>query len=197
MPRRPAVTARSSSKSSKNNSDGWSLTTMTEPLVPLGEIVTTHGLDGWLKLNPFNPDTTVLAPGVEIFLEVAGRRSNREIEGCKPHKRQFLIKLRDVNTIDEAKRWVGSTLCVSELALDSLAPGQYYHYQVVGFEVVHLNGASIGTITSTMSTPGGEIYVVQGATKEHLIPAVKEFIEEVDFTAGRMVINPPDGLLDL
>jgi ribosomal 30S subunit maturation factor RimM len=39
--------------------------------------------------------------------------------------------------------------------------------------------------------------VVRGEAKEHLIPAVKEIIEEVDFTAGKMVINPPPGLLDL
>jgi 16S rRNA processing protein RimM len=102
-----------------------------------------------------------------------------------------------VDGIDEAERWVGAKLFVSEAALDALEPGQYYHYQVVGFEMVHLNGESIGTILSTISTPGGEIYVVQGAAKEHLIPAVKEIIEEVDFTAGKMVINPPPGLLDL
>lgn len=170
---------------------------MAEPLVPLGEIVTTHGLDGWLKLKPFNPDTTALSSGVKVVLEAAGRPASFEIEGSKPHKKQFLLKLCGVDSIDEAGRWVGAKLFVSEEALGALEPGQYYHYQVVGFEVVHLNGESIGTIISTMSTPGGEIYVVQGATKEHLIPAVKEIIEEVNFATGKMVINPPVGLLDL
>ena len=42
---------------------------MAEPFVPLGEIVTTHGLDGWLKLNPFNRQTTTLAAGVEVLLK--------------------------------------------------------------------------------------------------------------------------------
>jgi 16S rRNA processing protein RimM len=170
---------------------------MAEPLVPLGEIVTTHGLDGWLKLKPFNPDTTALSSGVKVVLEAAGRPASFEIEGSKPNKKQFLIKLCGVDGIDEAERWVGAKLFVSEETLDALEPGQYYHYQVVGFEVVHLNGESVGKITSIMSTPGGEIYVVRGAAKEHLIPAVKEIIEEVDFTAGKMVINPPPGLLDL
>jgi 16S rRNA processing protein RimM len=170
---------------------------MAEPLVPLGEIVTTHGLDGWLKLKPFNPGTTALSSGVKVVLEAAGRPASFEIEGSKPNKKQFLIKLCGVDGIDEAERWVGAKLFVSEEALDALEPGQYYHYQVVGFEVVHLNGESVGKITSIMSTPGGEIYVVRGAAKEHLIPAVKEIIEEVDFTAGKMVINPPPGLLDL
>jgi len=170
---------------------------MAEPLVPLGEIVSTHGLDGWLKFNPFNPDTTALSLGAQVVLESPGRQASFAIEGSKRHKRQFLVKLRDVNDIDEAKRWVGSTLFVGEETLDALEPGQYYHYQVVGFEVVQTNGESVGKITAIMSTPSGEIYVVQGAAKEHLIPAVKEIVEEVDFTAGKMVINPPPGLLDL
>ena len=170
---------------------------MAEPLVPLGEIVTTHGLDGWLKLNPFNRDGRSLASGVQVVLEKAGHRSIHEVEAISPHKNQFLIKLRDLHHIDEATRWVGSTLAISEAALEPLAPSEYYHYQVVGFEVFDMNGEYIGRISSTIATPGGELYVVRGATKEHLIPAVKEIIEKVDFAAGKMVINPPDGLLDL
>jgi 16S rRNA processing protein RimM len=86
---------------------------------------------------------------------------------------------------------------VAEAALEALAPGQYYHYQVVGFDVFSVSGERIGTISSTLSTRGGELYVVQGPTKEHLIPAVKEIIEKVDFSAGAVTINPPPGLLDL
>jgi len=119
------------------------------------------------------------------------------IEASKPHGKQFLIKLHGVNGIDAARHWVGSTLLIDAQALKALEPGEYYHFQVIGFEVVHIDGEKIGTITSTMTTAAGDIYVIQGATKEHLIPAVKEFIEEVDFTANRMVVNPPDGLLDL
>ncbi len=170
---------------------------MAEPFVPLGKLVTTHGLDGWLKLNPFNPDTTVFVPGAEVVLERAGDRSNMAIEASKPHKKQFLIKLQGVNSIDIAQRWLGSTVLIDPQALEPLEPGEYYHYQVIGFEVFHIDGQKIGTITSMLSTPGGEIYVVQGVTKEHLIPAVKEFIEKVDFTTKRMIIHPPNGLLDL
>jgi 16S rRNA processing protein RimM len=173
------------------------LTPMAEPLVPLGEIVTTHGLNGWLKLNAFNPSTGALFPGVEVFLERGERRSVHQIEASSQHKKQFLIKLRDINSIDDAAPYVGSTLAVGEATLESLPPRQYYHYQVVGFKVFHLNGDFVGTISSTMSTPGGELYVVQGVAKEHLIPAVREIIEQVDFDARKIVINPPEGLLDL
>ena len=170
---------------------------MSERLVPLGEIVTTHGIDGWLKLKPFNPQTTSLFSAREVFLEKNETRSTYEIEAVRHHKGQFLVKLRNIDHIDDAEPWIGSTLCVPEQVLQPLEAGEYYHYQVVGLEVFDTKGERIGVVVQTWSTPGGEIYVVSGESKEHLIPAVKEIIEKVDLSAGKIFINPPEGLLDL
>jgi 16S rRNA processing protein RimM len=163
----------------------------------LGEIVTTHGIQGWLKLNPYNPETTIFSPARDVILEKNGYRAAHVLDSSSVHGRQRLIKLRDVNTIEEASRWVGFELCVAETALDPLKPGEYYQYQAVGLEVFDLNGTRVGVVIGTWSTPGGDLYVIRGADKEHVIPAVKEIIEKVDFAAGKMIINPPDGLLDL
>ncbi|MGE5818981.1 MAG: ribosome maturation factor RimM [Deltaproteobacteria bacterium] len=163
----------------------------------MGEIVTTHGIAGWLKVNPYNLETTVFSTAREVFLEHQGNRSARELESSRPHGRQFLVKLSGINGIEEASKWVGFDLCVVESTLQPLQPGEYYHYQVIGLEVLDLKGERIGVITHTWSTPGGELYVVRGAEKEHLIPAVKEIVEKVDLAAGTMIINPPPGLLDL
>lgn len=165
--------------------------------MPLGQIVATHGLEGWLKLNPFNPETSAFDSSREVILDKAGDRTPHEIESSKRHGRQILVKLRGVDGIDDARKWVGATLCVDADALEPLEPGQYYHFQVVGLEVYDLQGRRIGVITRTWSTQAGELYVIQAGTKEHLVPAVKEIIEKVDFAAGRMIINPPEGLLDL
>ena len=171
---------------------------MAEPSVPLGEIATTHGLDGWLKFNPFNADTVVLVTGRRVYLDLGAAHAQLELAAdAKPFKKQFLIKLRGIDRIDEAKRWVGATLSVDESELEPLDPGQYYHYQVIGFEVFHKDGARIGTIASVLSNPGNDILVVKEAEKEFLIPAVKEIVDKVDFDARRVIVDPPDGLLDL
>jgi 16S rRNA processing protein RimM len=148
-------------------------------------------------VNPYNPKTTAFSAAREVFLERQGNRSARQLESSKPHGRQFLIKLSSINSIEEAKQWVGFDLCVAENALQPLQPGEYYHYQAIGLEVFNLNGERIGIVTRLWSTPAGELYVVQGSEKEHLIPAVREIIEKVDLAAGKMIINPPAGLLDL
>ncbi len=132
-----------------------------------------------------------------MILEKDGQRSAHVLDSSNSHGRQLLIKLRGVNSIEEARQWVGFHFCVPETALQALKPGEYYEYQVIGLEVLDRNGAHVGVIIGTWSTPGGDLYVVRGKDKEHMIPAVKEIVEKVDFAAGKVIINPPDGLLDL
>jgi 16S rRNA processing protein RimM len=170
---------------------------VSEQLIPLGEIVTTHGIQGWLKLKPYNPNTDILFSVREIFLERAGVRSSFLLEESRLHKSQFLLKLRGINRIAEAQNWVGTRVSVPEQTLHPLKPGEYYYYQTLGLDVLDLKGQWIGKITEIWSKEGGDLYVVRGTEKEHLIPAVKEMIEKVDFLTGKMIINPPDGLLDL
>ena len=170
---------------------------MSERFVPLGKIVATHGIEGWLKLNPYNPKSPTLFSTQEIFLEKSGIRSPQRLQAIKTHKKQLLVRLEGEEGINAAKKWIGSTVFVAEARLPALAPGEYYYYQAVGLEVFDTQGTRLGTITRLWSTPGGDLYVVQGEAKEYLIPVVKEIIEKVDLAAGRMIINPPAGLLDL
>lgn len=170
---------------------------MSDRLVPLGKIVTTHGITGWLKLDPYNLQSSLLSRNGTVILEKDGARAPFELESSRLHRRQVLLKLGGIDTIDEARLWVGSVLGVAEKRLDTPAPGEYYHYQVAGFEVIDIAGAHIGVVKAIWSTPAGELYVVAAGDKEHLIPAVKEIVETVDLESRTLVINPPPGLLDL
>lgn len=170
---------------------------MSERLVSLGEIVTTHGIAGWLKLNPYNIESPSFAVAGEVILEKDRERFPFFLESSRRHGRQILIKLDGIDTIDSARRWVGAILAVKEESLLAPGPGEYYHYQVIGFSMVDPAGAHIGIVSKVWSTPGGELYVVTGHEKEHLIPAVKEIVQSVDFEAGKITVNPPPGLLDL
>jgi len=170
---------------------------VAERLIPLGEIVTTHGIEGWLKLKLYNPQTATLSSNQQIFLEKGGACSPHWLQAMKPHKGHLLLHLRGIDVINEAEKWTGAILSVAEETLQPLGPGEYYHYQVVGFDVVDTQGKWLGVVTRLWSNPGGDLYVVTGEHKEHLIPAVKEIVEKIDFAGSRMIINPPPGLLDL
>ena len=181
----------------KRNSETIPRKKASERLVPLGEIVATHGIRGWLRLKAYNSNSTTLASIGQIFLEKKGTRSSYALQKTTPHKGQFLLKLEGIDGMDEAKNCVGAILSVAEEALQPLAAGEYYYYQAVGLDVFDIQGRHIGTVTQIWSKEGGDLYVVRGTDKEHLIPAVKEVIEKIDLAAGQMIINPPPGLLDL
>lgn len=168
-----------------------------ESLVPLGQIVATHGIEGWLRLKPYNFNSTTLSSTGQIFLEKKGIFSAYSLQKITRHKRQLLLKLQGIDSMDEAKNCVGAILSVAEEALQPLAPGEYYHYQAVGLEVFDIQGRLIGTVTQIWSKDGGDLYVVRGASKEYLIPAIKEIVEKIDFADRKIIINPPPGLLDL
>ena len=170
---------------------------MAERLIPLGEIVTTHGLDGWLKLKPHNPQTATLSSNQKIFLEKGGLCSHHWLQAIKPHKGHLLLHLRGIDGIDEAEKWVGSILSVAEEALQPLGSGEYYCFQAIGLDVFDTRGEWIGIVTRVWFKEGGDLYVVTGSHKEYLIPAVKEVVEKIDLPGGKMIINPPAGLLDL
>ncbi|MGH7769979.1 MAG: ribosome maturation factor RimM [Candidatus Binatia bacterium] len=166
-------------------------------MVALGEIVATHGLEGWLRLNPYNPDSPTLFSAREIILENDGVRSPQRLQAVKPHKKQLLVRIEGVDGINEAEKWIGSIVSVAETNLPALSADEYYYHQVVGLEVFDTEGNRIGKITRLTSTPGGDLYVVEDEGKEHLIPATKEIVEKIDFTSGKIIINPPEGLLEL
>jgi 16S rRNA processing protein RimM len=81
-------------------------------IVALGEIATTHGIGGWLKLNPYNLDSPLLSALSEVILVKDGSRTAVEVESARPHRRQILIKLRGIDDIESARPWVRSTLAV-------------------------------------------------------------------------------------
>ena len=168
-----------------------------EGLLPFGDLVATHGIRGWLKLKPYNPRSTLLSCGREILLRKEGTEITHQVISSRPHKRLTLVRLEGINEINAAQPLVGSLVLVSKESLDPPSAGEYYYFQVVGFDVFDTGGHWIGRVREVWLKEGGDLYVVQGLSKEHLIPAVPEVIERVDLNSGKIIITPPAGLLEL
>jgi 16S rRNA processing protein RimM len=76
-------------------------------------------------------------------------------------------------------------------------PGHVYPWQLIGCHVATEDGRAVGELSGVELGPGQVLWVVRGAEREHLIPAVAEIVLEVDVDARRVVIRPPEGLLEL
>ncbi len=167
---------------------------MSTNQIALGDIVATHGVAGWLRLRLFNPQGRTLYSSTEAELARGETRLTFRVDQAKPHRGVALLKLRGIDDMDAARELVGCRLSVRQ---DPLRPSEYYHDEVVGFEVVDAGGERVGTVTRIWPRQGGDLLVVAGPVKEHLIPAVKEFIRRIDIVKRTITIDAPDGLLEL
>jgi len=101
--------------------------------------------------------------------------------------------IADRNQIEELR----DQLISADVDLDALAPGEYHFQQLIGCEVFKQNGELIGTVDEIVKLPGQDLLSVSKAGAQVLIPMVKQIIIEIDVSAKKIVVNPPEGLLDV
>lgn len=170
---------------------------LTERTIPVGALVGTHGLAGWLRVKPFDAQSEALLSAREIFLARGSESACYTLEQAKRHKRIFLVKLHGVDEIAAAEQLVGAEVCLCENELAPLGADEYYYCDVLGFDVFDTKSKHLGKIVRIWCKEGGDLYVVAGPSKEHLIPAAREMVEAVDLEQRRMTVDLPDGLLEL
>jgi 16S rRNA processing protein RimM len=116
------------------------------------------------------------------------------VEHARPHGREMLLKLGGVDTVEAAEALRGAELSIAIADATPLPPGRYYLHQIVGLEVWTVNGERYGEVREVLSRLANDIYVVDRAGKEVLVPAIADVVKEIDIAAGRMVIDVIPGL---
>lgn len=160
---------------------------MKSPYLPTGQIVNTHGLKGYVKIQPWADDPADLLDFDRFFID--GREY--EVEQASLQKSMVLLKLAGVDTIDEAAKLRNKELLIAREDVE-LEEGVVFIADLIGLTVL-ADGVEIGKITEVLTPPGNDVYVVKGE-REYLIPAVKEFVEELNPEAGFMRVHLIEGM---
>ncbi len=107
-----------------------------------------------------------------------------------------LLRLQEITNRTAAEKLGGLDVEVPTSEALPLPKGQFYWHQVIGLTVIDATtGNELGTVKDILETGANDVYVVQGQTKEILVPAIKDVVVEIDPQAGRMLIQPLPGLL--
>jgi 16S rRNA processing protein RimM len=144
-----------------------------------------------VKVAPLTDREEHFAIGRELQ---AGDVSYR-IERALWIKGHVCLKLSGIDSVEAAAELRGQSLSVPEALLEPLPEGQFYLYQVVGMQVYDSEGRHLGEIREVLTTGGNDVYIVQGQQGEILLPAIEDVVKEVDVAAGRMVVEPMEGML--
>jgi 16S rRNA processing protein RimM len=158
----------------------------------VGELVGPHGILGDVKLYPLTDYPERLARYRRlVFLFPDGSWQDVRVQRARPHKNVWLLKLRDVNTLEAAEALRGTQVLVRKEHLVPLPEGQFYIHEVIGLKVVTPEGDELGTVTDVLRNPANDIYVAG----PYMIPAVKELVERIDPAAGVLVVRSREALL--
>lgn len=103
-----------------------------------------------------------------------------------------VVRLKEVVGVDEAETLRGAYLAILTSERPSLPEGTYYHDDLMGMEVVSVQGVSLGHISSVMDNLANVVYVVQDGHKEILIPGLRTVVKSVDLKERRMVVDLPE-----
>jgi 16S rRNA processing protein RimM len=132
-----------------------------------------------------------------VLVSPRGERSTRRLEEFWFQNDRVVLKLADCDDVEAAKELVGFEFAVPEADRVPLPADHYYDWELEGC-TVRVGAESIGAVKSVMKTGGTEILVVADQSgKEHLIPLVDSIVVEVDLAGKTIVVDPPEGLLDL
>ena len=164
----------------------------------VGTIARAHGLKGQVIVNP---ETDFLEarfkPGATLFTKRGPDVTAIALTTARFQNGRPVIGIEGVETMSDAERLAGLELRVPVEELVALPDGMFYHHDLIGCQVVTGGGTTIGTVEDVEGTLTGSRLVVAGATGEILIPLANEICRTIDVAGKRIVIEPPDGLLDL
>jgi 16S rRNA processing protein RimM len=167
--------------------------------VAIGEITRAHGLRGEVRVTPLTDDPERFAGLEACVLWDAARdeRETRRIATARRHGDAVVLRLHGCATADDAARLAGRFLAVRREEVRTPPEGRFYPWQLTGCVVMTEDGRKVGEVAGIEHTPAQDLWVVADGGAERLIPAVPEIVREVDLAARRVVIRPPEGLLEL
>jgi len=165
-------------------------------LVSIGKVLRSKGKRGELKLNfysghflkPFFP---------KVYFQRRSSAEEFEVEYLRPYKNFYLIKLKDIDTLDQARTLTGREVLVPEKLLRPLKEDNYYLYQIMGCSVATKDRKIIGTVTDFIFVENNDLLVITKENKEVLIPFSKSICLEINLRRKEIIIDPPEGLLDV
>ena len=153
--------------------------------VEAGEIDTTHGVKGEVKVLPWLDSPADLCDFDRCRID--GKEF--EIQQCRVQKTCNLVKLSGIDTMEAAQLMRGKTI---ELYREDIDDEVIFAAELIGVEV-YCEGVKIGKIKDVLDYPGNSVYVVKGQ-HEYMIPAVKEFILSTDMEKNEMQVRVIEGM---
>ena len=157
-------------------------------LIRLGFVGAPFGVRGWIKLRSHTDPPERLLDHRNLRIGHGGFRRNYRIEASGRSGGALTVKLAGVEDRNQAQALRGSEICVPRSELPQRDDKDFYRADLIGCEVVNLDGTELGLVQHFIETPAQVLMVVRGA-EEFWIPAVPRHLRRVDLQARRVIVD--------
>jgi 16S rRNA processing protein RimM len=157
-------------------------------LIQLGFVGAPFGVRGWVKLRSHTDPPERLLEHRSLMLGRGGVWQTYRIEDSGRSGGALTVKLSGVEDRDQAQALRGAEIRVPRCELPPRNDRDFYRADLIGCEVVNLEGTGLGRVQNFMETPAQVLMVVRGA-KDILIPAVPQYLRRVDLQSRRVVVD--------
>ena len=164
--------------------------------VTIGQVVALFGIHGELKVRLLTDIPNRFAELKTVY--VGANHTPHTIQNVRPHKGEIVVlKLSGIDNANAAEPLRNQELSIPLSELAPLPPGSYYQHDIIGLQVLTLDGQEIGQIVEIIVTGSNDVYSIKNPEgSQVLIPAIKDVIKHIDLNHRTMHIDPLPGLLD-
>ncbi|WP_439239525.1 ribosome maturation factor RimM [Lonepinella sp. BR2919] len=162
----------------------------------VGKLGSTYGIRGWLRIYSSTESAENIFAYQPWFLKIKGQWQATELESWKHHNHELIVKLKNVNDREVAQTLANVEIGVDLSVFPALEDGDYYWHDLIGCQVVNLQGYSMGAVTEMMETGSNDVLVVRANSKdafgkqERLIPFLYEqVVKRVDLTTKTIEVD--------
>lgn len=160
-----------------------------------GKIINTHGVKGGIKLESWCDTPADLASLKKIYLKNGAEYKCHKVKKASVFKQFVLFELDGINDIDAAMALKNRVVFADrdDISVDDDA---FFLADIIGLDVIDIsNGEKIGTLSDVLNLGASDLYEINTKNGKKLIPAVDEFIKEIDLEKG-IFVSLIEGLLD-
>ena len=163
--------------------------------IAVGAIAGSYGVRGELRVKSY----TAIPEDIETYSPLTSENGTRSfaLALVRPVKNGFVARITDVTTKEEADALRGTVLFAQRDQLPSLPDDEFYHADLIGLQVFDTGGTLIGKVKTVQNHGADDLLETQlaGSSATVFLPFTKAAVPTVDLASGRIIADPPDGIL--
>ena len=166
-----------------------------ESLLEVGQIVNTYGIKGFVKVNPLVDNNNQFKSFEKLYIQNKNNLKELQVEEVKFSKNQVLLKLKGIETIEQAETLRNYYLQAKREDI-KLEKGAYFIVDLIGLEVCTEEGELLGILKEVLQPGANDVYVVENEAKQEiLLPVIPDVVKQVDIECKKITVKLLEGLI--